>query len=56
MGLFWLNWVGLPPVVSGPNILSKGVETGPTATQFGSVYAQTVPHLPGARLRQAELL
>ena len=35
MGLFWLNWAGLPPVVLGPNILSKGVETGPTATQFG---------------------
>ena len=35
MGLFWLNQAGLPPVVLGPNILSKGVETGPTATQFG---------------------
>ena len=35
MGLFWLNQAGLPPVVLDPNILSKGVETGPTATQFG---------------------
>ena len=32
VGLFWLNWVGLPPVVLDPNILSKRVETGPTAT------------------------
>ena len=51
MGLFWLNQAELPPMVLGPNILSKGVETGPTATQFGSACAQTMPHLPGARLR-----
>ena len=28
--------------------------TGPTATQFGPAYAQTMSRLPGARLRQAE--
>ena len=55
MGLFWLNRAGLPPVVLGPNILSKVVETGPIATQFGSACAQTMPRLPGACLRQAEL-
>ena len=49
-----LYWVGLPPAILGPNILSKGVETGPTATQFGPARAQTMPCLPGARLRQAE--
>ena len=42
-------------MVLGPNILSKGVETGPTATQFGPACAQTIPHLLGARLRRAEL-
>ena len=26
----------------GPNILSKGVGTGPTATHFGSVCAQAI--------------
>ena len=31
----WLKWAGLPPVVLGPSILSKRVETGPIATQFG---------------------
>ena len=36
---FWLNRVGLPPAVLDQNILSKGVETGPTATQFGSACA-----------------
>ena len=55
MGLFWLNQAGLPPVVLGPNILSKGIETGPTATQFGLACAQTMPRLPGAHLQQAEL-
>ena len=55
VGLFWLNRVGLPPVVLGHNIWSKGVETGPTATQFGLTCAQTMPRLPGARLRQIEL-
>ena len=42
-------------MVLGPNILSKGVETGPTVTQFGPACVQTMPHLPGAHLRQAEL-
>ena len=28
------GWAGLPPAVLGPNILSKGVETGQTTTQF----------------------
>ena len=55
MGLFWLNRVGLPPAVLGPNILSKGVETGPTTTQFGLACAQTMPYLSRARLRWAEL-
>ena len=60
----WLKWVAscgtiivlgwAVPVVLGPNILSKGVETGPTATQFGPACAQTMPRLPGTHLRQAE--
>ena len=55
VGLFWLKWVGLPPTVLGPSILSMGVETGLTTTQFGPTCAQTMPHLPEAHLRQAEL-
>ena len=51
VGLFLLNQVGLPPVVVGPNILSKGVKTGPTATQFSPACAQTMPCLPGAHLQ-----
>ena len=47
-----LGWA--TPAVLGPNILSKGVETGPTATQFGPACAQTMSRLPEARLRQAE--
>ena len=54
MGLFLLYRAGLPPAVLGPNILSKGVETGPTATQFGPTCAQTMSRLPGARLWRAE--
>ena len=50
----WLKWAGLPLAVLGPSILSKGVEIGPTATQFGSACAQTMSRLPGARLRRAE--
>ena len=50
----WLKWAGLPPAVLGPSILSKGVETGPTATQFGLACAQTMSRLLGARLRWAE--
>ena len=55
VGLFWLNWVGLPPAVLGPNILSKRVEIGPTTTQFGLAYVQTMHRMPGAHLRRAEL-
>ena len=47
----WLKWAGLPPAVLGPSILSKGVETGPTTTQFGPACAQTMSRLPGACLR-----
>ena len=47
-----LGWAA--PAVLDPNILSKGVETGPTATQFGLACAQTMSRLPEARLRQAE--
>ena len=50
MGLFWLNQAGLPPVVLGPNILSKEIETSPTATQFGPAYTQTMPRLLGEHL------
>ena len=50
----WLKWAGLPPTVLGPSILSKGVGTGPTATQFDLACAQTMSCLPGARLRRAE--
>ena len=56
VGLFWFNQAGLPPVVLGSHILSKGVETGPIATQFGPTCAQTMPRLLGARLQHAELL
>ena len=55
VGLFWLNRVGLPLAVLGPNILSKEVETGPIATQFGLACVQTMHHMPGAHLRRAEL-
>ena len=50
--LFWLNRAGLPPAVLGPNILSKGVEIGPTAIQFGLACAQTMSRLPRAHLRR----
>ena len=46
-----LYWAGLPPAVLGPSVLSKGVETGPTETQLGLAYAQTIPRLSGACLR-----
>ena len=54
-GPFWLNRAGLPPAVLDPNILSKGVETGPTATQFNPACAQTMPCLQGEHLWRAEL-
>ena len=50
----WLKWAELPPALLGLSILSKGVETGLTTTQFGPACAQTMPRLPGACLRQAE--
>ena len=40
-------WAGLPPAVLGPNVLSKGVGTGPTATYFDLACAQTMSILPG---------
>ena len=46
---------GLPPTVLGPSVLSKGVETGPTETQLGPAYVQTIPRLPGACLQQVGL-
>ena len=52
---FWLIQAGLPPAVLSPNILSKRVETGPTAIQFGLACVQTMPCLLGARLRWIEL-
>ena len=55
MGLLWLKWAGLSPAVLDPSILSKGVETGPTATQLGPIDAQTMLRLPEAHLRQVEL-
>ena len=55
VGLFWLNRVGLPLAVLGPNILSKGVETGQTTTQFDPACVQTMPRLSGAYLRWTEL-
>ena len=55
VGLFWLNRARLPPTVLDPNILSKGVETGPTTTQFGLACAQTMPRMPGACLQRAKL-
>ena len=43
---FLLYQAGLPPAVLGPNFLSKGVEIGPTATQFGLAYAQMLSPSP----------
>ena len=56
MDFFWSNRAGLPLAVLGPNILSKGVEIGPTATQFGPACTQTMPRLLGAHLRRAKLI
>ena len=41
-----MHWAGLPLAVVGPSILSKGVETGPTVTQFGPACAQTLSPSP----------
>ena len=45
-GPFLQFWVGLPPAVLSPSVLSKGVEIGPTATHFGPTCAQTMPRFP----------
>ena len=50
----WLKWTGLPPTVLDLSILSKGVEIGPTATQFDPACVQTMSSLLGARLRRAK--
>ena len=50
-----LYWVGLPPAVLSPSVLSKGVEISPTRTQIDPACAQIMSCLPGACLRQAEL-
>ena len=55
VGLFWLKWAGLPPAVLALSILSMGVETGPTATQFGPACVQTMSRLLRAHLRRAKL-
>jgi len=49
-GPFLLNRARLSPAVLGSNILSNGIKTGPTATQFSPVCAQTIPRLPRACL------
>ena len=49
-----VGWAGLSLAVLGPSILSKEVETGPTATQFGPACTQTMSRLPGACLRRAK--
>ena len=45
----------LPSTVLDPSVLCKGIETSPTGTQIGLACVQTMPHLPGACLRQEEL-
>ena len=50
-----VHWAGLPSAVMGSSILSKRVETGPTAAQLRLTYAQTMPRLPGVCLWQAAL-
>ena len=55
-GLFCIvRWAGLPSTVMGLSILSKGVETSPTAAQLGLACAQTMPLLSGVCLWQAYL-
>ena len=56
VGLFVVKvgWAGLPPMVLGLSILSKGVETGLTVTQFGPACMQTMSRLSGACLWRAE--
>ena len=50
----WLKWAGVPLAVLGSSILSKGIETSSTATQFGPACAQTMSRLLGAHLRWAK--
>ena len=66
VGLFWLKWAGLLSAVLDSSILSKGVVTDQTATQFDPACAQIMPRLPRARftggrtisdgLRQADMI
>ena len=49
-----LYWAGLPPAVLGLNFLSKGVETGPTATQFSHACVQTLSPSPSPREEAAK--
>jgi len=49
VGLFWLKWAGLLSIVLGSSILSMGVVTRQTATQFDPTCAQIMPRLPKAR-------
>ena len=53
--MLFLCFTGLSPAILGSSVLSKGVETSLTGTQIGPAYAQTMPRLPGACLRQVEL-
>ena len=48
-GAFLQCWVGLPPAVLGPSVLSKGVEIGPIATHFGPACTQIMSRLPRIR-------
>ena len=50
-----LYWARLPSTILDPSVLCKGIETSPTGTQIGLACVQTMPHLPGACLRQEEL-
>ena len=51
-----MHWAGLPSAVIGSSILSKEVETSLAVVQFGLACAQTMSHLLGVCLWQAELL
>ena len=50
-----MRWAELPSAIMGPSILGKEIETNPAAAQLGLACAQTMPHLPGVCLWQAEL-
>ena len=50
-----MRWAGLFSAVMGLSILSKRVETSPTATQLGPACTQTMSRLPGVCLWQIEL-